>query len=565
MNDITPEELEEQLKNLRPPTPSALDGRVTRLLHEATGREPAKAAHFVPRIIKLAGGIAAACVLGVLGWLVFARGHDLVPSAYAALDEAIKHLEQVVSVRVDIIQRAVSPGTGHENVPGLKATIWNQGEKAFLDFPDRKVWRDGNKTVTYYPDSGRVVVSHEQRQAEESSAIVMNGTGSKALAEWLRGLEAHGFHRASYAKETVNGRSYQRINVPPTNTENMELVLFVDAKEQRLDYLGWRKPGVQPASQYDIWMAFTYNPVISPDTFMPKYPEKVEVQRYEQPPDKEQTLRLWRNLAISRTESNDFEAGILEAWLTPDGWLALHMFVANEWPSGTAFPSDIFGPEEMKGGFDQKAWDNKNILLEWPAGIPRAATWRLGHEWEPGAGISLHESYYGFPLAEPIASEVGAREATLHVWMLKQPSHPMDWRKGYTKEKANYVYCTLRVPIPEKPTPRPSEQFTLGLSHSYKGRPNSVLRLRLWTLERNQATPQEALDVIDAHPEDVQYEVRWEKLKLLKALGRQDEIDAFLRNCLPYVRKADPKLGASNAQRIIDEYGSPKLRDQLAQ
>ena len=476
-----------------------------------------------------------------------------------AFAQAIQLLEQVASMRIDIAQQTPGSGTVGEGGSEQTATIWSQGEKAFLDLPDRKVWRDGSNSTTYYPESGKVVIQQEEEHALDSSPFGMHD--GKALAKWLRELEAHGFQRASYARETINGREYQRISVPPTNAENVELVLFVDAKEQRLDYMGWRRPDSLPKSWYDVWMTFTYNPEIDPEIFLPKYPTHAKIQRSEKPPDKQQVLRKWRDHAITTVESQGLEAGVFEAWLSPDGWLVLHLYVVNKWSTGTTqYPADVFGEDEMKGGFSRKVWENQNALLEWPAGFP-TPNYTLFASGTSVSGMPLQEAYYSFRLPKPATVQGDGEEAVLHLWMLRHPSHHMDWRKGYTKEKANYVYCTLRIPIPEKATLQPSEQFILGMSPS--GNSGMSLRLRLWILRHNGAKPEESLAVIDAQPKETQYELRWRKAKLLKTLGRQDDLDAFLRNCVPYIRASDPKYGNRNAERILDEYGSPQLRREL--
>jgi len=61
MSDMTPEEIEKKLENLRPPAPAALDERIGRLLRDTAAAEPrGRIRRFVPY-----GLIAAGILLGV--------------------------------------------------------------------------------------------------------------------------------------------------------------------------------------------------------------------------------------------------------------------------------------------------------------------------------------------------------------------------------------------------------------------------------------------------------------------------------------------------------------------
>jgi len=221
-----------------------------------------------------------------------------------------------------------------------------------------------------------------------------------------------------------------------------------------------------------------------------------------------------------------------------------------------AFPFMRLGVQISRlGGFAARDWANTNVILEAPNGVARRALFRWAvlnkFRWFDGRGLGLLQQYYTFLVPEDLPSNT--TEATLHVWAVR--GRPRGFSLKDPRCKKNFVYLTLKVPMPAAPTASPSEQFITGIGPPNRRDLPEITGRRAWLVERNEG-PEAALRIIDVHPLEIQHQLARAKLRLLKKLGRQDEIDAFLKLHIPWLREHD-KYHERNVRGLVERLGRP--------
>ncbi len=465
-------------------------------------------------------------------------------SSGSALADTISQLKSAKSLFVEIYMCAPEGGPLPPKGPVMGKT-YLLGKKAFIELPDRKQWVISGKSITYFPATNRVHIQSADAKASDSSMSF----STEAL---IRGLEKMDLKRLPDKVEILDGREYVRVSLQHSQGSGPDIILFLDRQTNRLEHMAYCDNG-RPVT----WMKLTYNPVIPDGVFKPDYPKNVKVV------DKTKTIiedtaaivQRWRAKAICAAENNEFQLGLLGVWLAPDGLLGLHVYEYNGYSGGTAFPDEVFAEHEMKGGFSIKDWYNVNALLETPAGVPHRPQRSVPHY--PNAvprkkSRPLIERRYFFQLPDaPDSSQL--QEISLHLWKLRQPLTRFDWRKGYSSNKDNYAYIVLRIPLPEQRTEMPSEEFIKGI---HPTGPNQLV-FRVWLLERNGGK-EEALQLIDNEPVEAQHAMAWTKLRLLKELGKEKELMAFLQVHIKWMKEHD-NLHASNIPRLIARFAPPEF------
>ncbi len=468
-----------------------------------------------------------------------------------ALAETIRQLKEAETLLIEITGYEWQEGKS-EPVEVKHGTIWQKGDSVFMDFPDRKAWVLNGIKTTYFPKTKKVWI--REARAEDSA----RGISTDALIGQLEGL---GLTKLPESTEVIAGKTYIRFTmVPDAERRDVDMVLYIDPDSGRLDYAGYQIASGPHKGRFHSWMEYTYNPGIDEELFEPTYPADATVQQEGQRENTEDIVKVWRNKAlVVARESEGLEVGLLGVWLAPDGLLGLHLYEYKVWTSGTAFPDQVFPAEELiKGGFTPKDWRNTNVVLECPDGMAR----RLNRN------VPLATSYFTFPGKGPflrevrrfvsvpeLLSEERPEVCTLHVWVLRQPPTPFHWRKGYKENKENFAHLTLEIPVPEETSKSPSESFIFGMADGARTPTTQTVRFRAWLAERNEGVTQ-ALKVIEEQPLEIQHELARTKLKLLKTLGKQEEIDQFLRIHIPWCREHD-RLHERNVPRLIKEFASP--------
>lgn len=497
------------------------------------------------RIAALAGGTVAVLFAALM--LVLSTG------GHPVLAETARQLREAKGLRIDLTGYQWEEGRS-EPTEVLTGQIWLQGGRLFADLPDRKQWVADGAVTEYFPASKRVIV---REAGEEESAQL---AGMPSVEELVTRLEGLGLARLPQRREMVGGHEYACIVMAPdAAAKDVVMELYVDPQTARLDYIGYRFAGGPHAGKLATWMEYTYDPVIDDRIFQPVYPPDgtVKVQEEERRPQTSELVEQWRSKALaSVTEPGGLEVGVFEAWLAPDGVLGLHIYEYNVWPSGSAFPDEVFDESELtKGGFGPQDWGNTNVLLECQPGRPhreRSASWA----WVQGQGPSLLEQRLFFQVPELLGADP-PRECTLHVWVLRQPASSFQWTRSYRKEKKNFAYVALPLALPEKPSAVPSDEFVAGFAPETDDTRSEAVRFRTWLLERNRGA-EAALEFLARQPVQMQQELARTKLRLLKELGRQEDIDRFLLIHIPWRRQHD-KLHEGNIRRLIEEFASPEF------
>jgi len=477
----------------------------------------------------------------------------LVNPGRSALAQTIEQLREAESLSIEITGYRWEEGEPEPAEVG-QGTIWMKGDRVFMDLPDRKVWILGDERTQYFPQADRVVISKE---TEEKPAPA-DAFSVDQIVAYLEGL---GLKKLPDETETIEGREYVRVTlVADASAREVDMCFFVDPAGRRLDYVGYRIASGPHQGRFHTWMRYIYSPTIDETAFQPTYPSDVRVRREGPRENTEDVVKRWREQAlVVATDSEGMEIGLLEAWLAPDGLLGLHLYEYKVWISGSAFPDEVFPQEELtRGGLAPKDWRNTNVVLEYPRGVAHRINRGvpLPTSRHPGKGPFLREVRRFFRVPELLA-EPRREECILHIWLLRQPPTPSHWREGYTETKENFAYLALRVPVQQEAAKSPSERFIAGLLPS---NPRQSVEFRAWLLERNEG-PAEALRLLDQQPMATQHELASRKLKLLRRLGKQREIDEFLRVHVPWRRDHDP-LHERNIPRLIEEFASPGFRPE---
>ncbi len=530
---------------LSPPTDSERAARqvAARIVEARVSAGERSAGRVIGQRWALAGGLAA---LGMVVTAVLL----VIFSSEPVLAAAIRQLEETKCLLVEITQNSWTEGQPEPTLV-RHGQIWALRDRQFHDLGDRKEWVFEDKSISYYPKDGRVVINLEE-----------TGIGSQPLPANLASVVAlmrdSGATLLPVTKMTVDGHGYDCLTAVHASATDMEVLFLINPQNKRLDYYGGRITTGSHKGRFKMWAKLTYDPAYDEKIFEPDYPDDVTTQTLRPREDMEDILKRWKPLALATEEKNGVGIGLLEVWRAPDGLIGIHLYEYNIWPSGTAFPDEYFPEGERKGGFSAREWLNTNVLLEAPEGIAHRPDRNIplaNHMfWCRGKGRPLREAHYFFDLSDSLAKDQ-ISQATLHFWKLRARASGLSIAEP--KKKENFAYITLTIPLPETVSDRPTSRFIDGLQPAHLNRPREALKSRAWLLERSGRT-QDALRLISEQPIQMQHRLAWEKLRLLKALGRREEVDRFLRVHIPW-RKENDQYHESNIPRLIKEFASPEF------
>lgn len=498
----------------------------------------------------LVTSVVAACIVATL---VLFSGVLKRP----VLADTVKQLRQAKVLLIELT-RYKWEETKVEPAEVMQGKIWIRGSQVFMDLPDRKQWVLDDEVVTYFPATKRVVMSKASEDMKVDASLF-------SVEQLVAQLESAGMEKLPEERETIEGKEYVCLRlVAEPEAHDVELVLYIDPENGRLRYVGYRIAEGRHQGRFHNWMKYTYNPDIDDKVFEPSYPSDARIERVEPGRSTDDTIKELRKQAlVTATEPGGMEVGVLEVWLAPDGKLFLHLYGYSLWIWGTTRRDQVFPEEEQtKGGFTAKEWRNNTpFVLECPEGT---AHQRLGgiplinHMFHfPGKGRALVEFRSCYYIPELLAKDP-PKECTLHVWELRQPPSSFHWSENYARNKESWGYLTLRVPAPEKAKESPSERFINGMVPASERLDTQTVAFRAWLLERNVG-PEKALALLNEQPVEVQHKLAWNKLKLLKKLGRQSEIDEFLRIHLAWMKEHD-KYYESNMTKLLEKFASPSFK-----